>query len=254
MKKENTGIVYGVHAVRHVLEHSPETVLEFWVVSSPETDAVRQLIGMARNCSLAVQEVPRKTLDKLAGSAARHQGVVIRQRKSPVSRQADLHSLLQDMDGKNPLFLILDGIQDPHNLGACLRTADASGVDAVIIPRDHTAGITATVSKVACGAAETVTIISVVNLARTIRQLQEAGIWIVGMDGEAGENLYHVDLTVPLAFVMGAEGTGLRHNTRKCCDRLVKIPMHGSIESLNLSVATGICLYEAVRQRGIRAG
>ena len=249
MKKENTGIVYGVHAVRHVLEHSPETVLDFWVVSSAETDAVRQLTAMARTCALAVQEVPRKTLDKLAGAGARHQGIAIRQRRSAISRQTDLQELLENKDVKNALFLILDGIQDPHNLGACLRTADASGVDAVIIPRDHSVGITATVSKVACGAAETVTIITVVNLARAMRQLQEAGIWLVGTDGEAGESLYQVDLTVPIAFVMGAEGTGLRHNTRKYCDRLVKIPMYGSIESLNLSVATGICLYEAMRQR-----
>ena len=249
MPKDKTEIVYGVHAVRHVIERSPESILDFWIQALPRSAVLKQLIELAGSNSLLLQEVPRPTLDKLAGGN-RHQGVVLRQRKPPLQREGDVQSLLDNLDKKSALFLILDGVQDPHNLGACLRTADAAGVTAVIIPRDHTVSVTATVQKVASGAAETVTVISVANLARTLRRLQEAGIWLIGTDDEANESLYSVDLTTPLAFVMGAEGSGLRHNTKQYCDRLVRIPMHGSIGSLNLSVATGICLFEAVRQRG----
>lgn len=248
MSKDKTEIVYGIHAVRHVIEQSPETILDFWIQVSSTSSAVKQLINFAESKSLLLQQVPRASLDKLA-DGHRHQGVVVRRQKSIVKKGADLQSFLKNIDNKSALFLILDGVQDPHNLGACLRTADAVGVTAVIIPKDHSAGITASVRKVACGAAETVDIIYVTNLARAMRQLQEAGIWLIGTTGEAGENLFSVDLTVPLALVMGGEGRGLRHNTKKHCDRLVSIPMQGSIESLNLSVATGICLYEAVRQR-----
>jgi 23S rRNA (guanosine2251-2'-O)-methyltransferase len=248
MPKDKTEIVYGLHAVRYVIEQSPETILDFWIRASSRSSAVKQLITMAESKSLLLQQVPRATLDKLA-DGHRHQDVIVRRQKSTVKKGADLQSLLKNLDNKSALFLILDGVQDPHNLGACLRTADATGVTAVIIPRDHSAGITASVRKVASGAAETVDIIYVANLARAMRQLQEAGIWLVGATGEAGESLFDVDLAVPLAFVMGGEGKGLRHNTKNHCDRLVSIPMQGRIESLNLSVATGICLYEAIRQR-----
>jgi len=248
MPKDKTEIVYGLHAVRYVVERSPETILDFWVQASPRSAALKQLIKMAESSSLPLQEVPYATLDKLA-NRNRHQGVVLRQRKAPLTQGGDLQSLLDNLDKETALFLILDGVQDPHNLGACLRTADAAGITAVIVPRDHTASVTAAVRKVASGAAETVNVIYVTNLARSMRQLQEAGVWLVGTANEASESLYDVDLTIPLAVVMGGEGKGLRHNTKKHCDRLVSIPMQGSIENLNLSVATGICLYEAVRQR-----
>jgi 23S rRNA (guanosine2251-2'-O)-methyltransferase len=248
MSKDKTEIVYGFHAVQHVIEQSPEAILDFWIQASSRSSAVKELITMAESKSLLLQQVPRATLDKLT-DGRRHQGVVVRRQKSIVKKGADLQSLLKNINTKFALFLILDGVQDPHNLGACLRTADAAGVTAVIIPRDHSVGITASVRKVASGAAETVDIIYVANLARAMRQLQEAGIWLIGTTGEAGENLFDVDLTAPLALVMGCEGKGLRHNTKKHCDRLVSIPMQGRIESLNLSVATGICLYEVVRQR-----
>jgi 23S rRNA (guanosine2251-2'-O)-methyltransferase len=248
MPKNKTEIVYGLHAVRHVIEQSPETILDLWIQASSRSSAVKQLITMAESNSLLLQQVPRASLDKLA-DGHRHQGVVVRRQKSTMKKGADLESLLENLDNRSVLFLILDVVQDPHNLGACLRTADAAGVTAVIIPRDNSVGITAVVRKVASGAAETVNIIYVANLARAMRQLQDAGIWLVGTTGEAGEILFDVDLTVPLALVMGGEGKGLRHNTKKHCDRLVSIPMQGRIESLNLSVATGICLYEAVRQR-----
>jgi len=248
MSKNKTEIVYGLHTVQHAIEQSPETILDFWIQASSRSSAVKQLITMAESKSLLLQQVPRATLDKLT-DGHRHQGVVVRRQKPTVKKGADLQSMLNNLDIKSALFLILDGVQDPHNLGACLRTADATGVTAIIIPRDHSVGITASVRKVASGAAETVDIIYVANLARVMRQLQDAGIWLVGTTGEAGENLFNVDLTGPVALVMGCEGKGLRHNTRKHCDRLVSIPMQGRIESLNLSVATGICLYEVVRQR-----
>jgi 23S rRNA (guanosine2251-2'-O)-methyltransferase len=158
--------------------------------------------------------------------------------------------MLMDVRETLPLFLVLDGVQDPHNLGACLRTADAAGVRAVIMPKARTAPLSATVSKVASGAAEHIPVIQVTNLARTLRQMQEAGIWIIGTADDAGCSLYGADFKRAVALVMGGEGAGLRENTRQHCDLLVRIPMAGSVESLNVSVAAGICLFEAVRQRG----
>jgi len=181
----------------------------------------------------------------------RHQGVIGRLQPSRERNERDLELLLDGLEHP-PFLLVLDGVQDPHNLGACLRTADAAGVDAVIAPRDRAAGLTATACKVACGAAQTVPFIRVTNLARTLGRLQKAGIWLVGAAGEEDRELYQADLTGPLAIVVGGEGRGLRRLTRERCDLLVSIPMAGIVESLNVSVATGICLYEALRQR--RAG
>lgn len=239
-------IVYGIHAVRHALGMALPAVLEIWVQDNKkESRTIGQLIAAAG--SIPVQYVPKQTLDRLA-QYGRHQGIVIRKKRDKQAAP-DLETLLHDAYTALPLFLVLDSIQDPHNLGACLRTADAAGVKAVILPKDRAAGVNATVSKVAAGAAEHVTVIEVTNLARTLKQMQAAGVWVIGTADDAGSSIYQADLNRPLALVMGAEGQGLRENTRKHCDLLVHIPMAGSVESLNVSVATGICLYEAVRQR-----
>lgn len=188
----------------------------------------------------------RKVLDEKAEST-QHQGIVARVKAAKILAEHDLDELLAKTD--LPFLLILDGVTDPHNLGACLRNADAAGVQGIIVPKDNSVGLTAVVSKVACGAAETVPLFQVTNLARTMRHLQEKGVWIVGTAGEADCELYQADLKGPLAIAMGAEGKGLRRLSRECCDTLVSIPMSGSVSSLNVSVATGICLFEAVRQR-----
>lgn len=225
---------------------APETVLEIWVQENKhDAGSITQLTNLAG--TIPVQYVSKGTLDKLA-QYGRHQGIVIRRRR-PKAAIHDIKDLNLATDSVLPLLLVLDGIQDPHNLGACLRTADAAGVQAVISPRDRATGITPTVSKVASGAAENIPVIQVNNLARALQQLQAAGIWIIGATESAEHSIYEIDLVRPLALVMGAEGKGLRRNTRLHCDILVNIPMAGIVESLNISVATGICLFEAVRQR-----
>jgi 23S rRNA (guanosine2251-2'-O)-methyltransferase len=186
-------------------------------------------------------------LDKLADSN-NHQGIVIEVEMPAELSESDLKNAVLMLSG-NPLFLVLDNVQDPHNFGACLRTADAAGVHGVIITKDNATGITPTVCKVASGAAETVPVYQVTNLSRTLRWLKEQGIWVMGAAGEAVKTAYQVDLTVPLALVVGAEGKGLRRLTKEQCDVLIKLPMQGKVESLNLSVATGVLLYETVRQR-----
>ena len=174
---------------------------------------------------------------------------MIRRKVTSIDNKIDLASVLEIDDGTKALFLVLDGIQDPHNLGACLRTADAVGVRAVILPKDRAVGLNETVRKVACGAAENTPVIHVTNLSRSLREMQDAGVWIIGTADEAENTIYEEDLTLPIALVMGSEGQGLRQNTRKHCDKLVNIPMAGVVESLNVSVAAGVCLYEAQRQR-----
>lgn len=246
MTRQNTEIVYGIHASRHAMEMSLPSVLEIWIQEDKkESAAISQLIKLAEGISL--QFVSKQTLDKLS-QYEKHQGIVIRKRIEKIN-VSDLETLLRDARESMPIFLVLDGVQDPHNLGACLRTADAAGVRAVILPRDRAVGLNATVRKVASGAAENVPVIEVTNLARTLRQMQEAGLWIIGTADNAENSIFQVDLNRPLALVMGAEGKGLRLNTRNHCDTLAYIPMAGIVESLNVSVASGICLYEAVRQR-----
>lgn len=248
---ESTEVVYGLHAVRHALLQSADKVTEIWVQEGrQESKNIKTLLASAG--SIPVHSVPKQTLDKLA-EFGRHQGIALRQQKHPPGLQVDLEDLLVDAYKSKPLFLILDGVQDPHNLGACLRTADAAGVHAVIAPRDKACGLTSTVRKVACGAAETVPFVQVTNLARTLKALQQAGIWIIGTDLDTTESLYDSNLTGPLALVLGAEGKGLRRLTREACDVLVKLPMQGTVQSLNVSVSAGICLYEALRQRQGRA-
>ena len=244
---ESTEVVYGLHAVRHALSQSADKVIEIWVQEGKqESKNIKTLLASAG--SIPVQSVPKQTLDKLV-EFGRHQGIALRQQKHPHGLQVDLEDLLVDAYKSKPLFLILDGVQDPHNLGACLRTADAAGVKAVILPRDRAVGVTASVRKVASGAAENLPIIEVTNLARTLRQIRDAGVWVVATSDRAEQTIYQLDLDRPLALVMGAEGMGIRENTRKQCDAIVRLPMQGIVESLNVSVATGICLYEVLRQR-----
>jgi 23S rRNA (guanosine2251-2'-O)-methyltransferase len=241
-------LVFGTHAVRHALESSPADVLELRVARGRERAApVRRLVDTANARGVKVVSVDRDQLDRETGYA-KHQGIaaVRRRTEGPVT---DLETLLGKVGGTQALILVLDGVQDPHNLGACVRTADAAGADAVVIPRDRAAPLNATARKVASGAAEHIPIVRVTNLARALRQMQEAGIWIVGTAADAEETLYEVDLTGPAALVLGGEGAGLRQNVRNQCDRLVRLPMRGAVESLNVSVAAAITLYEALRQR-----
>lgn len=240
-------LVYGLHAVRSALDAAAPSVLEVWVQEGERSRAVAELLVRVENAGVAVQRVPRRTLDQMTGGG-RHQGIVVRRRAGRRLSEADLDGLLGSIEGP-PLLLILDGVQDPHNLGACLRSADAAGAHAVIVPTHRAAGLTPVVSKVASGAAEHIPLLPVTNLARTLRHLKEQGIWVVGTTDQVSGSLFDADLTVPVALVLGAEGQGVRRLTRELCDVLVSIPMHGVVESLNVSAAAAICLYEAVRQR-----
>ena len=238
-------VLFGFHAVGVRLRTAPKTILELYVDATRRDARMRQFLQKAQEAGLKPVEADGLRLARLAGSAG-HQGVVAR-----VEALALTHSLddLLDAIAEPPLLLVLDGVTDPHNLGACLRVADGAGAHAVIAPKDHAVGINATVAKVASGAAETVPYFMVTNLARTLGELKERNIWCLGLSDEATQTLYQSDLKTATALVMGAEGTGLRQLTRKTCDALVSIPMRGAVESLNVSVASGICLYEAVRQR-----
>lgn len=246
--------IHGLHAVTAALKYEPERLHGLWVERQRRDGRIQALLDQASTQGVAVHPVDRAELDRLSGGV-RHQGVIARlaivtQRSYD---EADLLELLAALEGV-PLLLVLDGVQDPHNLGACLRSAAAAGVHAVIAPADRAAGLNATVRKVACGAAEIVPFVPVTNLARTLRTLQEQGVWLVGAAGEADASLYEVDFTVPTAIVLGAEEKGLRRLTREICDRLARIPMvESGVESLNVSVATGIFLFEARRQRGLQS-
>lgn len=244
----NTSRLYGLHAVQTVLTQSPERIVTLWLDTARQDQRLQQLAELAKKAKVAVTWSERKALDRLA-EEGQHQGAVAEIRGGGPRSEAFLEELLTSLQVP-PLLLVLDGVTDPHNLGACLRTADAAGVHAVIAPRDRACGLNATVRKVASGAAETVPFVQVTNLARTLRTLRDNGVWVVGtaLEGASG-SLYQGRLTGPLALALGAEGQGLRRLTRENCDELVYIPMHGLVESLNVSVATGIALFEAVRQR-----
>jgi 23S rRNA (guanosine2251-2'-O)-methyltransferase len=237
--------IYGIHALESVIEREPERLIELFVLKGKDEKSVHTLINQARRFGASIQFCQRKTLDEKADSE-QHQGVVARVK--PGKTDNDLAAIV----AANPqvFLLVLDGVTDPHNLGACLRTADGAGVHAVIVPKDNSASLTPVVRKVACGAAEVVPLVQVTNLARTLRDLQGMGVWIVGTAGEADKNIYECKLSGPMALVMGAEDKGMRRLTREHCDELIKLPMAGSVSSLNVSVATGVCLYEIVRQRG----
>ncbi len=240
-------MIYGIHAVQALLERDPQRFLEVFVMKGREDRRLMPLIAELEQMSIVIQVANRQWLDEKVEGAV-HQGIIARVREGRQYQENDLPALLENLE-QPPFLLILDGVTDPHNLGACLRSADAAGVHAVIVPRDRSAQLNATAKKVACGAAETVPLIRVTNLARTMRFLQEQNVWIVGTAGEADHNLYQSKMTGPMALVMGAEGDGMRRLTREHCDELISIPMAGSVSSLNVSVATGICLFEAVRQR-----
>lgn len=240
-------IIYGLHAVRAALKYDPGHIVEVWIEQGRHDNRVQALIQALSGLSARVNRVSRRELDALTGDAS-HQGVAVSYEGAPPKDADDLEALLDGLS-EPPFLLVLDQVQDPHNLGACLRSADAAGVHAVICPRDNAVGLTPTVHKVASGAARSVPFFQVTNLARVLRSLKDRGIWLIGAAGEADQSVFDADLTGPLALVMGAEDTGLRRLTRENCDLLVKIPMHGHVESLNVSVATGVLLFEALRQR-----
>ena len=249
--------LFGFHAIGVRLKTAPESVIEIHFESSRRDARMRSFIDRAAEAKIRLIEADGLQLSKLCGSHG-HQGVVARVKA--IAQVTSLDELLENLEAANaelpeaqrvaPLILVLDGITDPHNLGACLRVADGAGVHAVIAPKDHAAGINATVAKVASGAAETVPYFMVTNLARTLNELKERNIWIIGTSDAATKTLYQADLKGPIALVLGAEGDGMRQLTTKTCDELVSIPMQGAVESLNVSVASGVCLYEALRQRG----
>jgi len=239
--------VFGLHAVTSLLQRNPTRVSLLLALESRDDARMQQVLDLAEKANVPIRRVARGELDELVQGVS-HQGVVAETGAAPVIGEKELPEFLDALP--HPAFLlILDGIQDPHNLGACLRTADAAGVDAVILPRDRSAPLNATVRKVACGAAEFVPVVRVTNLARIMRAIRDRGIWVYGAAGEAESTLYQTDLSGPLALVLGGEGKGLRRLTREHCDGLVSIPLDGSVSSLNVSVATGVCLFEARRQR-----
>ncbi len=237
---------FGIHAVTTLLERHPGRVHGLLIQKGREDKRVQRILAMAQQQGIRWELVERSELDKLVQGV--HQGVVARVEPNRVQNENFLEHLLEGLE-EPALLLVLDGVTDPHNLGACLRTADAAGVHAVIAPKDKAAPLNATAVKVACGAAESVPYVTVTNLARVLKQLQAYGIWITGTAGEAEQLIYQADLKGPMALVMGAEGAGMRRLTREHCDQLVKIPMAGEVSSLNVSVATGVCLFEALRQR-----
>ncbi|PKF49787.1 23S rRNA (guanosine(2251)-2'-O)-methyltransferase RlmB [Enterovibrio nigricans] len=241
-------MIYGIHAVKAVLESDPARFIEVYVLKGREDDRLLPVLKELADLGITTQEMGRKALDDKADGAS-HQGLIARVKQGRQYNENDLDAILEGQE--SPLLLVLDGVTDPHNLGACLRNADAAGACAVIVPKDRSAQLNATARKVAVGAAEVVPLVRVTNLARTMRALQEKGVWFVGTAGEATHDVYDAKLTGPLAIVMGAEGDGMRRLTRETCDDLISIPMAGSVSSLNVSVATGICLFEAVRQRRV---
>ncbi|PUE60536.1 23S rRNA (guanosine(2251)-2'-O)-methyltransferase RlmB [Limnohabitans sp. Rim8] len=240
-------VLFGFHAVGVRVKTAPQSVIEIYFDPTRRDARMRQFVDRATEAGIRLIEADGPRLAKLSGGHG-HQGVAAR-----VSEIKQVHSLDELLEGiekiEAPLILVLDGVTDPHNLGACLRVADGAGAHAVIAPKDHAVGINATVAKVASGAAETVPYFMVTNLARTLNELKERNIWIIGTSDDAPKTLYQVDLKGPTALVLGAEGDGMRQLTRKTCDELISIPMCGGVESLNVSVASGVCLYEARRQR-----
>ena len=242
-------VLFGFHAVGVRIKTAPKSVLEVFFDVSRRDARMRQFTDRCREAGIRLIESDGLRLAKMCGSHG-HQGVVAR--VEAVALVTSLDELLEQLEADGvdqPLLLVLDGVTDPHNLGACLRVADGAGAHAVIAPKDHAAGINATVAKVASGAAETMPYFMVTNLARTLNELKERNIWCIGTSDDATKTIYDVDLKGPVALILGAEGEGMRQLTRKTCDDLVRIPMRGAVESLNVSVASGVCLYEALRQR-----
>lgn len=237
----------GIHAVRAALEQTPEKIVRAWCDQKRQDDRIRKISQQIISSGIPLEVASRKILDAMM-KERNHQGVVIEIRLPSERREKDLLKSIE-ITTSLPFYLVLDQVQDPHNLGACLRTADAVGVQGIVVPKDNTTGITPTVCKVASGAAESVPIYRVTNLSRTLRNLKKHGLWIIGADGDADQCVFDSDLTGPIALVIGAEGHGLRRLTREQCDLIIKLPMAGTVESLNLSVAAGVLLFECVRQR-----
>ncbi len=245
--KSSSDLIYGIHAVEAAIKHAAENITIIYIQADRNDKRLMNLINQAKSAKIKLQTITQMEMEK-GFSEFNHQGVVAKIEGQRQYHEQDLEKLIHE-SAHVPLFLILDSVQDPHNLGACLRSANAAGVNAVIAPKDRAASITPIVRKVASGAAELTPFIAVTNLSRTLRQLRDLGVWIFGLDGEATSQLYSADLTAPTALVLGAEGEGMRRLTREHCDQLLAIPMAGSVSSLNVSVAAGICLFEAVRQR-----
>jgi len=245
--KKVVNLIYGHHAVLSVLKHEPETIIELWVDAGRHDERAKEIVDLARRMGISAQRIKRELLDKKTQNT-KHQGFVAMSQATTSLDEKSLEEMLTRLP-ESAFFLILDGIQDPHNLGACLRSADAAGVHGVIIPRDKSCSLTATVRKVASGAVESLPLYEVTNLVRTMEMLKKSGIWLFGTDSEASTSVFDTDFKGAVAIVMGAEGKGLRRLTREHCDALMALPMSGSVSSLNISVAAGICLYEVVRQR-----
>ncbi|HEY5138011.1 MAG TPA: 23S rRNA (guanosine(2251)-2'-O)-methyltransferase RlmB [Methylococcales bacterium] len=239
--------LFGLHSVQAALDYSPKKIHKAWVDNGRQDKRLGLAVDDLLALGIEPEKVDRKRLDRLA-DGSNHQGIVIEVEMPGELSESELKTAVENLS-ETALFLVLDNVQDPHNLGACLRTADATGVQGVIITKDNATGITPTVCKVASGAAETVPVYQVTNLSRTLRWLKGEGLWIMGAAGETAQTVYKTDFTVPMALVVGAEGKGLRRLTKEQCDVMVSVPMLGQVDSLNLSVATGVLLYEAVRQR-----
>ena len=240
-------VIYGLHSVQAVLKTAPHRINEILVLQGRQDQRLQKILNGAEQNEITVRQASRKEMDKLAAEG-NHQGVIAYSFPGDIYDEQFLYKTIETLT-EPAFFLVLDGITDPHNLGACLRTADAAGVHAVIAPKDNSASITPITRKVACGAAEILPYVTVTNLSRTLKKMQELGVWIIGTAGEAEQSVYQADLKGGLALVMGAEGKGMRRLTREGCDGLINIPMAGEVSSLNVSVATGVCLFEALRQR-----
>jgi len=241
----NIDKIYGIHAVESILSRNPQNIIQLFLLKNRKDKALSNIETLAKHAGIKCQNIERKKMDERVHG--NHQGVIAEVKISDALMNES--QLLELAESKEDLFLlILDGVTDPHNLGACIRTADAAGVDAIVLPKDRSASMNATVRKVACGAAENVPLVKVTNLARFLKQLRDEFVWVVGTAGEADNNVYQTKFSKKTAIVMGAEGSGMRRLTRENCDELINIPMAGSVSSLNVSVATGVCLFEYVRQ------
>lgn len=245
----SSDLIYGFHAIQAAVELPVTRVTEIWLADERGDTRVTTLTEAARQHSLPIHKVERDVLEEMAGEG-RHQGAIARCKPIKELAESDLFQLLDNLSVP-PLLLILDGVQDPHNLGACLRTAEAAGAHAVVAPKDRASGLTATAMKVSSGSAERLPFIQVTNLARVLRELKDRGVWLVGTSGDSENTLFDVDLKGPLGMILGAEGRGIRRLTREHCDQVVYIPMQGGAESLNVSVAAGVCLFESARQRNL---
>jgi len=246
MKKNEK--IYGIHSVTEFIRVSPDRIINIWMQESINLAFKTLIHEVAKNNNLSVQKTKKDRLDKIIGNK-NHQGIIVEAKRLSEKNSDNLENILNIHKDSKPIYLILDSIQDPHNLGACIRTSVAAGVSAIIIPKDRAVQVNETVKKVACGAAENISIVTVVNLVRTLKKMKEAGIWIIGTSSDTKESIYNLDLNIPIAIVIGGESTGIRSQVLKECDFIGSLPINENIESLNASVATGIVLYEAVRQR-----